>query len=101
MIHEIVAAEIASCFPTQAELQQRLDEVPIRIAESSVETAFVAGKVYHEYRGQGGKRERMLADFIIGAHASLNADRLLTRDRGYYRTYFPDLQLLEPRPPVR
>lgn len=34
------------------------------------------------HRKAGGKRNRLMADFIIGAYTLRQADRLLTRDRG-------------------
>lgn len=55
-----------------------------------------AGSAWHEYRRSGGSRERVIADFLIGAHAGQFADRLLTRDRGFYRRYFSELEVLDP-----
>ena len=39
-------------------------------------------------------RQHILADFIIGAFSELDCDGLLTRDKGYYKTYFPNLKIL-------
>ncbi|MGH2467728.1 MAG: hypothetical protein ACRDGL_08360, partial [Candidatus Limnocylindrales bacterium] len=53
---------------------------------------------WRAYRASGGARSRLVGDFLVGAHAQVLADRLLTRDRGFYRTYFRDLTILEPSP---
>lgn len=45
-------------------------------------------------RSGGGSARRILADFLIGAHASIRTDRLVTFDPDGYRSDFPHLVLL-------
>lgn len=58
--------------------------------------ADLAGKMWREYRRSGGKRARLIADFLIAAHAQIKAEVLLTRDRGFARQYFQGLKLQIP-----
>jgi predicted nucleic acid-binding protein len=58
--------------------------------------ALAAGTAWAAHRRAGGTRSRVIADFLIGAHAAGAADRLLTRDRGFYRRYFESLEVLDP-----
>jgi predicted nucleic acid-binding protein len=60
------------------------------------EAAFLAGKVFADYRRRGGRKRSPLPDFYIGAHAAVSGLRLLTRDARRYRTYFPRLEIVTP-----
>ncbi len=62
----------------------------------SWESAFLAGKAFHDDRRNRGTRLSTLPDFFIGAHAAVAGLRLLTRDATRYRTYFPAVQLTSP-----
>ena len=54
--------------------------------------AYEAGIRWKLYRAAGGPRERIMTDFLIGAHAVATADVFLKRNRGFFATYFPELK---------
>ena len=58
--------------------------------------ACLAGRAWRHYRRSGAKRSRIIADFLIGAHAQEQAARPLSRDRGFYRKLFPSLTIVDP-----
>jgi predicted nucleic acid-binding protein len=60
---------------------------------SAVGTAF-AKYAERRRRNGDGQAKRLLADFVVGAHALSTCDRLLTLDPVRYRTAFPKLKIL-------
>jgi len=93
---DVVLAEVASVFPSQRAAAHALEQLEVSFSPTEASTAMAAGVAWKEYRARGGRRDRLVADFLIGAHAKGHADRLLTRDRGFYRSYFRSLDVLDP-----
>jgi predicted nucleic acid-binding protein len=93
---EAVWAEVAGMFPSSTAAEQNINRPGLEFSAATAETAFEAGVAWKAYRQRGGSRSRVIADFLIGAHAPHQADRLLTRDRGFYRAYFKHLSILDP-----
>jgi predicted nucleic acid-binding protein len=96
LINLIVYSEISRDFPEKAELDAFLRDVGIAVEPFGTEVAFAAARAHDRYRDAGGQRTATLPDFFIGAHASVSAIPLLTRDPKRIRQYFPDVELIAP-----
>jgi predicted nucleic acid-binding protein len=118
VICEMVYAELANRFADRKALDEFLQETRVELTASSREALFRAGAAWVAYaRGRPvglacrncgahtvarcskceavlAARQRILPDFYVAGHAAVDADRLLTRDKRHFQTYFPDLELV-------
>jgi predicted nucleic acid-binding protein len=105
IICEIVYAELASQFGYEKEITTFLSDTGIMLVNSSEKSLAAAGERWRSYLKSRKPvacpqcnhpvqlRQRVLSDFIIGAHALIHAEQFLSRDRGFYRAYFKDLKV--------
>jgi predicted nucleic acid-binding protein len=119
IICEVVFAELAAGFPSEQELTLFLADTGTGLVRSNERALFLAGSRWAKYARKGAKsrfscgkcghafevtcpkcttalakRLHVLGDFVIGAHALIHADCILSRDSGVYKTYFNDLKVI-------
>ena len=93
---EVVWAETAVFFSSAAAARGSMERLGVGFSPLDLEAALAASTAWRKHRARGGRREPAAADFLVGAHAQLHADRLLTRDRGFHRAFFSGLKVLDP-----
>ncbi len=101
VISPFVFAELLA-YPgaTEAYVRAFIDATGVVVDYKLEERVWIeTGLRFARYSARRGKSagvgpRRLLADFLIGAHALVQADRLLTLDQTVYRQDFPELRLL-------
>ena len=96
VVCEAVVAEVQAMLDTKANLMEVLEQLGIRYEPTSQTAAMRAGHMYQRFGSRKEKRERVMAEFLIGAHALLQCSALITRDSGFYRDYFKGLKIIDP-----
>lgn len=95
VVNAVVLAEIAPRFERVEVLRTTLPSMA-RVEEIPVAAAFLAGHAHATYRRAGGRREAVLPDFLIGAHAAVTGRPLLTRDPRRVAASIPGTVLISP-----
>lgn len=94
---DVVLAEVCTAFQRGSEVLPYLEGAGLGYLPIEAKSALRAGEMQRRYRQRGGARQRTVPDFLVGAHALLQCDALISRDAGFFRDYFKGLKVIEPQ----
>jgi predicted nucleic acid-binding protein len=97
VINPVIYAELSLAFDSVKAVDDVVEDMGLIYQEVPRPALFLAGRAFVKYRRKGGTKSNVLADFFIGAHASVLSCSILTRDGRRYRSYFPRVTLVDPQ----
>jgi len=97
---DVVWIETATVFASTKECELAMSKIGVDFSATLMEAIEAASDAWRQYRHNGGKHNRVAADFLVAAHALRQAHQLLTRDQGFCRQYFSSLVIVDPIAPA-
>ena len=100
VVCDVALAEVCAALRDGAEALTVLEEMSIRFSPLEAKSALRAGEMQRRYRERAARggvaMPRAAPDFLIGAHALLQCNGLITFDADFFREYFKGLKLIVP-----
>lgn len=101
VVCDVALTEICTALKNGAEVLEALEDMGVGYSVTEAKSAVRAGEMQRRYRQRGGPAgstaERTAAEFLVGAHALLQCDGLITRDHAFFRDYFKGLKVIVPK----
>lgn len=105
VVCDVVVSEVTAGLGHGSQVMDVLEEMGLRFLALDQRSAIRAGEMQRKYKlrqpaSPGAPlTRRTVPDFLVGAHAMLQCDALITRDDGFFRDYFKGLKLIKPGAP--
>jgi predicted nucleic acid-binding protein len=114
VVCDMVVAEVVTGLGNSSHVIDALEALGIEFLALELRSAVRAGEMQRRYAERRRTSQskppskpptprrpeppRVVADFMIGAHALLQCQGLITRDAGFFRDYFKGLKVIVPKP---
>lgn len=101
---DVVVSEITAGLGHGAEIMDVVEAMGMRYEPVERRSAIRAGEMQRRFNQRRRSEpsatpaaRRTVPDFIVGAHAMLQCQGLITRDAGFFRDYFKSLKVIVPK----